>query len=239
MKEIVFGNLNFNIVDSYKVMKSIIDNKKEIYLFNNFLSKAVVYRTLLGAEIEFEIDNQDKSTLTKIDEILFQEYGKPDYIAKGTLKVWRVKGCYIVHGMIEKHYQVHTHIIKVCFKKPFCFMVNYSKYDKYFSMFSKISRKWGLELADDLVVSRRKISVSMDTKNFSYYIYLSRNKFAFYSSEKTEEAEGTRLVPSWNCKGKYKTIQKLHDELYSFFYYLEEYDLSLNKQSDLAVDLFA
>ena len=73
MKEIVFGKLNFNIVDSYKIMKQRIDNKKEICLFNEFTAKAVVYKSFFGTEIEFEIDNQDVSILAKVDDILTQE----------------------------------------------------------------------------------------------------------------------------------------------------------------------
>ena len=103
-------------------MKKRIDNENEICLFNQFTAKAVVYKSFLGSDIEFEIDNQDISTLTKVDDILTQEYGAPDFIAKGTLKVWKQKDCYIVHGMDEKHYQVDAHIIKVCFKKPYYFL---------------------------------------------------------------------------------------------------------------------
>ena len=91
MKEIVFGKLNFSIVDSYKVMKKRIDNETEICLFNEFAAKAVVYKSFWGTEIEFAIDNQDISTLAKVDDILTQEYGTPDYIAEGALRVWKEK----------------------------------------------------------------------------------------------------------------------------------------------------
>ena len=47
--------------------------------------------------------------------------------------------------------------------------------------------------------------------------------YYIYSSEKRKETGGTRLVPSWNTKGKYKTIQDLHIQLDSFFDYLKEY----------------
>ena len=227
MKEIVFGKLNFSIVDSYKVMKKRIDNETEICLFNEFTAKAAVYKSFLGTEIEFAIDNQDISTLAKVDDILTQEYGTPDYIAEGALKVWKEKDCYIVHGMTEKHYQVDVHIIKVCFKKPYCFMLDYATYDKYLIVFKEIREKWGLTWSNNLVVLGRQMRAWMDTENYSYYISFSQSKFAFYSSEKRKEAEGTRLVPSWNTKGKYKTIQDLHVQLDSFFDYLKEYDSSL------------
>ena len=215
MKEIVFGKLNFNIVDSYKIMKQRFDNEKEICLFNEFTAKAVVYKSFLGTEIEFEIDNQDISTLTNVDDILTQEYGTPNYIAEGVLRVWKEKDCYIVHGIVEKHYQVDVHIIKVCFKNPYCFMLDYATYDKYLTMFKEISEKWGLTWSNSLVVLGRQMTAWMDTENYSYYISFSQSKFAFYSSEKRKETGGTRLVPSWNTKGKYKMIQDLL--LYSFF----------------------
>ncbi len=229
MKEIAFGNLNFNIVDSYKVMKSRIDIKKEICLFNKFAAKAEVNRNCWGAEIEFEIENQDVSALTKIDDILTQEYGTPDYIAEGALKVWKEKDCYIVHGMDEKHYQVDVHIIKICFKKPYRFMLDYATYDKYFAVFNETSEKWGLAWSNNLVILGKQMTAWMNTENYSYYISFSQSKFAFYSREKRKEIEGTRLIPSWNMKGKYKTIQDLHNQLDSFFNYLEEYDLSLKR----------
>ena len=78
MKEIAFGNLGFSIVNSYKAMKSRIDNENEICLFNEFTATAVVYKSFWGAEIEFEIDNQDISTLTKVDDILIQKYPNVD-----------------------------------------------------------------------------------------------------------------------------------------------------------------
>ena len=53
MKEIAFGNLGFSIVNSYKAMKTRIDNENEICLFNEFTDKAVVYKSFWGAEIEF------------------------------------------------------------------------------------------------------------------------------------------------------------------------------------------
>jgi hypothetical protein len=232
MNEIVFGNLNFKLIDSYKIMKARIDYNEKICLFGDFSANASVYKfwgLFGGVGIDFEIDDQSASALSKIDDILTQEYGTPDYIAKGALKVWKEKDCYIVHGMDEKHYQVNVHIIKVCFKKPYCFMLDYVKYDNYFAVLSKISGEWGLEWSNNLVVLRRQIAVWMDTKNYSYYICFNRNKFAFYSSEKRKEAEGTRLIPSWSTKGKYKTVQDLHNQLDSFFNYLEEYDLSLKK----------
>lgn len=227
MKEIVFGKLNFNLVDSHKIMKQRIDNEKAICLFNEFTAKAVLYKSFLGTEIEFEIDNQDVSTLTNVDDILTQEYGTPNYIAEGALKVWKEKDCYIVHGITEKHYQVDVHIIKVCFKKPYCFMLEYATYDKYLTVLKKISEKWGLAWSNNLVLLGRQMTAWMDTENYCYYISFSKRKVAFYSSEKRKEAEGTRLVPSWNTKGKYKTIQDLHVQLDSFFDYLKEYDLSL------------
>lgn len=227
MKEIVFGKLNFSIVDSYKVMKKRIDNETEIYLFNEFAAKAVVYKSFWGTEIEFAIDNQDISTLAKVDDILTQEYGTPDYIAESELRVWKEKDCYIVHGMTEKHYKVDVHIIKVCFKKPYCFMLDYATYDKYLIVINEISEKWGLTWSNSLVVLGRQMIAWMDTENYSYHISFSQSKFAFYSREKRKETEGTRLVPSWNTKGKYKTIQDLHIQLDSFFDYLKEYDSSL------------
>ena len=51
-------------------MKKRIDNETEICLFNEFTAKAVVYKSFLGTEIEFAIDNQDISTLAKVDDIL-------------------------------------------------------------------------------------------------------------------------------------------------------------------------
>ena len=227
LKEIAFGNLGFSIVNSYKAMKARIDNENEICLFNEFTAKAVVYKSFWGAEIEFEIDNQDISTLTKVDDILIQKYGTPNYIAEGALRVWKEKDCYIVHGMTEKHYKVDVHIIKVCFKKPYCFMLDYATYDKYLTMFSEIGEKWGLVWSNSLVVLGKHMTAWMNTEKYEYYIYFSQSKFAFYSSEKRRETEGTRLVPSWNIKGEYKTIQDLHIQLDSFFDYLKEYDLSL------------
>ena len=227
MKEIVFGKLNFSIVDSYKVMKKRIDNETEICLFNEFAAKAVVYKSFWGTEIEFAIDNQDISTLAKVDDILTQECGTPDYIAEGALRVWKEKDCYIVHGMTEKHYQVDVHIIKVCFKKPYCFMLEYATYDKYLTVLKEISKKRGLTWSNNLVVLGKQMTAWMETENYSYYISFRQRKFAFYSSEKRKETEGTRMVPSWNTKGKYKTIQDLHIQLDSFFDYLKEYDSSL------------
>ena len=225
--EIVFGNLDFNIVDSYKIMKKRIDNEKEICLFNQFTAKAMVYRSFGRTEIEFEIDDQDISTLTKIDNILTQEYGTPNYIAEDALRVWKEKDCYIVHGMTEKYYKVDVHIIKVCFKKPYCFMFDYATYDKCLTVFNEISEKWGLEWSNSLVVLGKQMTAWINTENYEYYISFSKSKFAFYAREKRIVTEGTRLIPSWSIKGKYKTIKDLHIQLDSFFDYLKEYDSSL------------
>ena len=227
MKEISFGNLNYSVVNSYKIMRSRINSEAAICLFGEFTARVLIYRSFLGAEIEFEIDNQDISTLTKVDEILTQEYGTPDYIAEGALRVWKEKDCYIVHGMVEKYYQADVHIIKVCFKKPYCFMLDYATYDKYLTVFKEISEKRGLAWSNNLVVLGKQMTAWMNTENYRYYISFTQSKFAFYSNEKRKGTEGTLLVPSWNTKGKYKTIQDLHIQLDSFFDYLKEYDSSL------------
>ena len=229
MKEIAFGGLDFNIVDSYKIMQARIDSKEQICLFGEFSAKAITYKIMGRAEIAFEIDKQDDSTLARIDDILLQEYGKPDYIAKHALKVWKEKDCYIIHGMVDKHYNVGAHILKVCFRKPYCFMCKYAIYDKYVAVLSEISEKWNLVWSHDLVIVGKQMMAWLETQNYSYYLSFTRKKFTFYSIEKREETEGTRMSPSWNTKGKYKTIQDLHNQLESFFNYLEEYDLSLKR----------
>ena len=232
MKEISFANLNFNIVDSYKDMKSRIENEENIRLFGEFDAKATVCKfwgLFGGVEIDFEIDNQDASTLSKIDDILTQEYGKPDYIVKGSLKVWKQKDCYIIHGMDEKQYQVDVHILQVCFKKPYYFMLDYAKYDRYVEILNEISAKRGLVWNNHLVVVGKRMLAWMNTENYEYFLSFSRNKFAFYSSQKKKENERTCLIPSWNIEGKYKTIEDLHNQLESFFSYLEEYDLSIKR----------
>ena len=235
MREIVFGNLNFNIVDSYRIMKSRINNEKRIYLFEKFPAKPTVCKTyglLGGVEIEFEIDRPSisiHSDLSEIESILMEKYGDPDYITRGTMKVWQEKDYYILHGMDEKNYQVDVHIIKLCFKKPPFFMLSYAKYSKYVEILNEISTKRGLAWRGNLIVLKKQATAWMDTKNYSYCISFSQSKFAFYSSEKKKENTGTRLVPSWNTKGKYKTIQDLHIRLDSFFDYLKEYDSSLKE----------
>ena len=229
MKEIVFGGLNFSISNSYRTMQSRIKNCSSVSLFGEFSAKVLVYKSFLGAEIEFEIDRWDASALSGIDDILTGEYGEPDYIAKGEMKVWKEKDFYIVHGMDEMHYQVDAHIIKICFSRPYFFMLEYEKYLEYVVIFNKISEKLGLRWTGNLSVLDRKMTVLMDSEAYSYYFSFSKGKFTFYSSEKKKEAVGVRLVPSWNTKGKYKTIQDLHNQLVSFFDYLKEYDSSLKR----------
>lgn len=230
MKEIIFGDLNFSIVNSYRVMKSRIDSNAKVRLFGEFVANVEVYKNFVGAEIEFIIEDKDFLAVKRIDDILNKEYGTPNYIANGSLRVWKEKDCYIVHGIDEKYYQIDVHVIKVCFKKPHFFMLEYSTYDKYLTMLKEISKKWGLIWSDGLVVLGKKKMAWMDTKNYSYFISFSKSKFAFYSREKRKEDGYTRLIPSWQTKGKYKTIDNLYRELDSFFNYLEEYDLSLKKQ---------
>ena len=227
MKEIVFGGLNFSISNSYRTMKSRINNCSCVSLFGEFSAKVLIYKSFLGAEIEFEIDKWDASTLSRIDDILTGEYGEPAYIAKGEMKVWKGKDFYIVHGMDEKHYQVDVHIVKICFHRPYFFMVDYEKYREYLLIFNEVGEKWGLRWSGNLVVLDSKMSVLADTENYSYFLYFGKSTFTFYSSEKKKEAVGVRLVPFWNTKGKYKTAQDLHIQLDSFFSYLEEYDQSL------------
>ncbi len=227
MKEIVFGGLNFSISNSYRTMKSRIKNCSSISLFKEFSAKVWVHKSFLGAEIEFEIDKWDVSALSKIDDILTGEYGEPDYIAKGEMKVWKEKDFYIVHGIDEKHYQVDVHIVKICFSRPYSFMLDYEKYREYVVIFSTISEKLGLRWTGNLSVLDRQMAVLMDSEAYSYCFYFGKGKFTFYSSEKKKEAVGVRLVPSWSIKGKYKTIQDLHIQLDSFFDYLKEYDSSL------------
>ena len=227
MKEIVFGGLNFSISNSYRTMKSRIKNCSCVSLFGEFSAKVLIYESCLGAEIEFEIDTWDTSALSRIDDILTGEYGEPAYIAKGEMKVWKGKDFYIVHGMDEKHYQVDVHIVKICFSRPYLFMLDYEKYREYVVIFSKVSEKFGLRWTGNLSVLDRRMAVLMDSEAYSYYFYFSKGKFTFYSSEKKKESVGVRLVPSWSIKGKYKTILDLHNQLVSFFDYLKEYDLSL------------
>ena len=227
MKKIIFGGLDFPVVNSYRAMKSRIDSDSSVCLFGEFAAKVSVYKSFLGAETEFEIECPDASALSRIDDILTGEYGEPDYIAKGEMKVWKEKDFYIVHGMDEKHYQVDVHIVKVCFSRPYLFMLDYEKYREYVVIFSKVSEKFGLRWTGNLSVLDRQMAVLMDSEAYSYYFYFSKRKFTFYSSEKKKESAGVRLVPSWSIKCKYKTIQDLHNQLVSFFDYLKEYDLSL------------
>ena len=227
MKEIVLGGLNFSISNSYRIMKSRIKNCSCVSLFGEFSAKVLIYKSFLGAEIEFEIDKWDASTLSRIDDILIGKYGEPDYIAKGEMKIWKEKDFYIVHGMDDKHYQVDVHIVKICFIKPYFFMLDYEKYREYVVIFNEISEKLGLRWSGNLSVLDRQTAVLMDSEAYSYYFYFGKGKFAFYSSEKKKVVVGVRLVPSWNTKGKYKTIRELHIQLDSFFDYLKEYDSSL------------
>ena len=229
MKEIIFGGLDFPITNSYKIMKSRVEDGSSLCLFGEFSAKVLIYKSFLGAEIEFEIDRWDASTLSRIDDILTGEYGEPAYIAKGEMKVWKGKDFYIVHGMDEKHYQVDVHIVKICFSRPYLFMLDYEKYREYVVIFSKVSEKLGLRWTGNLSVLDRQMAVLMDSEAYSYYFYFSKGKFTFYSSEKKKESVGVRLVPSWSIKGKYKTIQDLYNQLVSFFDYLKEYDLSLKE----------
>ena len=228
MKEIIFGGLDFPITNSYKIMKSRVEDGSSLCLFGEFAAKVLIYRNFLwGAEIEFEIDSYDASALSRIDDILTGEYGEPAYIAKGEMKVWEEKDFYIVHGMDEMHYQVDVHIVKICFHRPYFFMLGYEKYREYLLIFNEVSEKWGLRWSGNLVVLDSQMSVLADTENYSYYFYFGKGKFVFYSSEKKKEDVGVRLVPFWNTKGKYKTAQDLHIQLDSFFSYLKEYDQSL------------
>jgi hypothetical protein len=227
MKKIIFGGLDFPIVNSYRAMKSRIDSDSSVCLFGEFAAKVSVYKSYLGAETEFEIESLDASALSRIDDILTGEYGEPDYIAKGEMKVWKEKDFYIVHGMDEKRYQVDIHIVKICFCRPYFFMLDYEKCREYVAVFNKVSEKWGLQWRGNLVVLNAQMAVLMDTESYSYYIYFCKSKFTFYSSEKKKEAVGVRLIPSWNTKGKYRTPEDLHIQLDSFFDYLKEYDPSL------------
>ena len=228
MKEIVFGGLDFPITNSYKIMKSRVEDGSSLCLFGEFAAKVLIYRNFLwGAEIEFEIDSYDASALSRIDDILTGQYGEPDYIARGEMKIWREKDFYIVHGMDEKHYQVDVHIVKICFHRPYFFMLDYEKYREYLLIFNEVSEKFGLRWTGNLSVLDRKMAILMDSEAYSYYLYFGKSKFAFYSSEKKKETVGVRLVPSWHTKGKYKTTQDLHIQLDSFFCYLKEYDQSL------------
>jgi hypothetical protein len=118
MKKIIFGGLDFPIVNSYRAMKSRIDSDSSVCLFGEFAAKVSVYKSYLGAETEFEIESLDASALSRIDDILTGEYGEPDYIAKGEMKVWKEKDFYIVHGMDEKRYQVDIHIVKYASAGP-------------------------------------------------------------------------------------------------------------------------
>ena len=106
-------------------------------------------------------------------------------------------------------------------------MLDYEKYCEYVVVFSKVSEKMGLRWTGNLSVLDRQMAVLMESEAYSYYFYFGKGKFAFYSSEKKKEAVGVRLVPSWNTKGKYKTIQDLQNQLVSFFDCLKEYDSSL------------
>lgn len=108
-------------------------------------------------------------------------------------------------------------------------MRKYAVYDKYDAVLSEISRKWSLVWPHNLTIVGKQMMAWLETQNYSYYLSFTRRKFAFYSSEKREETEGTHIVPAWNTKGKYKTIQDLQNQLESFFHYLEEYDLSLKR----------
>ena len=227
MKKIIFGGLDFPIVNSYRAMKSRIDSDSSVCLFGEFAAKVSVYKSYLGAETEFDIESPDASAFSRIDDILTGEYGEPDYIAKGEMKVWKEKDFYIVHGMDEKHYQVDVHIVKVCFSRPYLFMLDYEKYREYVVIFSKVSEKLGLRWTGNLSVLDRQMAVLMDSEAYSYYFYFGKGKFTFYSSEKKIESVGVRFVPSWNTKGKYRTPEDLHNQLDSFFDYLKKYDPSL------------
>ena len=59
MKKIIFGGLDFPIVNSYRAMKSRIDSDSSVCLFGEFAAKVLIYKSFFGAEIEFEIDKWD------------------------------------------------------------------------------------------------------------------------------------------------------------------------------------
>ena len=229
MKEIAFANLNFNIVNSYKIMRSRMNNLSTVFLFKEFEAKPFVYKCFFGTEIEFEIQNQEVAVIDKIDELLSTEYGNPDFVAPGVKKVWKQKDCYIVHGIGEEYYQRRVHIIKICFKKPASFMLKYETYNEYVNMFDAISERRGLRYYSKLDMNARgEGTVLLYTENYRYFVKFTPKKYWLYSAEKKKEGQLIHLIPSWETKGKYKTIRDLYDELDSFFVYLEEYDTSLN-----------
>ena len=230
MKEIIFGDLDFSIVKSYKIMKAKLDNNTKLRLFGEFTARATVCKSFGlfgGVEIAFEIDNQDISTITKLYDILTQKYGKPNYIATGPLKVWEENDYYIVHGLEGRYYNEDVHVIKICFQKPYWCMLDYAKYEEYVSVFRQIGEKWNVQWTHNVTVLGKEKAVWMETEKCSYCISFSQRKFAFYVREKRKETEGIRMIPVWDKKGKYKTIEDLSMQLDTCFAYLKEYDTSL------------
>ena len=65
-----------------------------------------------------------------------------------------------------------------------------------------------------------------DKQGGQYCISFSQRKFAFYAREKRKETEGIRMIPVWDKKGKYKTIEDLSMQLDTCFAYLKEAEIN-------------
>ena len=132
MKEISFGDLDFNIANSYDLMKSKIDDKDNVCLFGKFTAKPRLIKRLLGANIEFKFDSQQHEFVDEVYKILQGKYGLPDYIANGSMKVWKIGDCYVSHGIYEEYYQNCVHIFDCCCFSGYYFEFYYKIYHEIF-----------------------------------------------------------------------------------------------------------
>ena len=225
MKEIDFGGLGFNIVNSYDLMKSRIDDKDNVCLFGKFTAKPRLIKRFLGANIEFKFDSQQHEFVEEIYSVLLEQYGLPDYIANGSMKVWKIGDCYVSHGIYEEYYQNCVHILTVTFQKPYVFMRDYNEIKKYVDIVLEAAGKWNVSQEyTNYSVDGNKICFFLYTKKFRYMLYFNKKNYTFYASEIAEKDGLNIWRPVLDRKGKYKGKEELSSQLDSFFFDMFEHD---------------
>lgn len=236
MKKIAFGDLDFNIVNSYKSMKSIIDGRERVLLFNEFWAKPMLCKELFRSHIDFEIEDVSNEALTRVERILTERYGEIDFITNTSYYIRKEIGFYITHSVYETYFQDTTvHLLRVTFYKPYSFMWPYKKLHLYVQAVDRIKEKWGLEYSFSSVpivesITNGNAILYLSTERFQYMISFTDRKFGFYSSTVTKT--GNNLInekPFYHQKGKHRGVDDLYIKLDSFFTYLEEYDEGLKK----------
>lgn len=224
-----FDFIPFKIHKKYSVALKEIDLSQKVTLFNKYISKIMLYKSLLNrSSVTFVLYEGDIDT---IHNELVRLFGQPKYLVHEGNSLWKVGGVYIEHGYYEDRLQDTLHVISITQYLPAFIMKNSDRYIKVNEMIDVIVANWQLDKASKLMIDiKRNIKIILRTDDFRYLVKVEKKKVGVYSHGKVKKDDGIHYIPGFCQVTEYTDLMEIQMFLGMYFMYQSEFDSCLEEK---------